>query len=55
MLFASTMRKDNKWRMISEQGGELSLKHTLVTRSIKNALHCFLNWACCLTRTLHKR
>lgn len=54
MLFTSTMTKDNKWRMMSEQGGELSLKHTLVTRSMKKALQHFLNWACWLTRTLQK-
>lgn len=35
----STMRKDSKWRMISELGGELSLKHTVDTRSMKKALH----------------
>lgn len=55
MLFDSTMRKDNRWRIISEQGGELSLKHTLVTRSMKNALHCSLNWACWSTTTLQKK
>ena len=35
----STMRKDSKRRMISELGGELSLKHTVDTRSMKKALH----------------
>lgn len=53
-VLASTMRKDSKWRMISEQGGELSLKHTLDTRSMKKVLHCFLNRACWLIRILHK-
>lgn len=42
-LLTSTMRKDNRWRIIVELGGELSLKHILDTRSMKKALHCFLN------------
>lgn len=52
---ASTMRKDSKCRMISEEGGELSLKHTVDTRSMKKALHCFLNQACWLIRILDKK
>lgn len=42
-LVTSTMRRDNRWRIIFELGGELSLKHILDTRSMKKALHCFLN------------
>lgn len=43
VLLTSTMRKDNRWRIIVGLGGELSLKHILDTRSMKKVLHCFLN------------
>lgn len=43
VLVTSTMRRDNRWRIIVELGGELSLKHILDTRSMKKALHRFLN------------
>lgn len=41
----STMRKDNRCRMTPFDGGMLSLKHTVVTRFMKNALQLCLNWA----------
>ena len=40
----STMRKDNSCRMTPFDGGMLSLKHTVVTRFMKNALQLCLNW-----------
>ena len=43
---ASSMRNDSRWRTMAEQGGVLSLKHMVETRSMKKALHCFLNLAC---------
>lgn len=39
------MRKDNSCRMTGLDGGELSLKQTVDTTSMKKALHRCLNWA----------
>lgn len=52
-FLTSIMRKDSRWRIMLELGGELSLKHILETKSMKKALHRFLNWECWLTEILH--
>lgn len=52
---ASTVRKDNRWRMMAVQGGQLSLKQTAETRSMKKALHFFLNCVTFLHNKTMKR